>query len=142
MQTVVSTQMEVRWGECDAAGIVYHPVYIDWFSVARMNYLKENGVPYMKQFHDSGIVLVVLEANCKYVKTLRAEDVVRVDARLSALSRTRMRLEYAVFDAQNNLCAQGTTDHAYVDMETQKAVNVAKRTPALWNNLQRLSIEA
>lgn len=138
MPEKVRTEFEVRWGECDAAGIVYHPVYIDWFSVARMNFMKENGVSYMTSFHDRNIVLVVLEAKGRYLKTLRAEDKAYVDAKLVERSRTRLKMEYEVYNEQGELCTVGYTEHAFVDMSTNKAVNLAKRAPELWDLVQGL----
>jgi len=134
MPEVVRTELEVRWGECDAAGIVYHPNYIDWFSIARMHFLGENGVSYMKAFQDKGIVLVVLDVGCRFKKTLRAEDRVIVEARLALLTKTRLRMVYQVIDENGTLCAEGYTEHAYVDVHN-KAVNIAKREPALWAQL-------
>jgi acyl-CoA thioester hydrolase len=141
MKEIVTTEFEVRWGECDAAGIVYHPNYIDWFSVARMRFLKENGISYMQSFHDNGIVLVVIDVQCRYRKALRAEDIAYVQARLKALTRTRIALGYEVLNDQGELCAEGTTEHAYVDMATNKAVNIAKRSPELWSLLQKLLVQ-
>lgn len=139
MFDVVSTELEVRWGECDPAGIVYHPAYIDWFSVARMHFLRENGVSYMETFHDSGIVLVVLEVQGKFHRTVRAEDVVRIDARVLHCSKTRIGLGYRVYKESGELCAEGRTEHAYVDQE-KRAVNVAKKAPHLWNLLSSLLV--
>lgn len=140
MEPVVTTTLEVRWGECDPAGIVYHPAYIDWFSVARMRFLKANGVSYMAEFHDRGIVLVVLEAQCRYVKTLRAEDEVSIEARLAARSRARIALEYEVKNHLGELCARGHTEHAFVDMATDRAVNLARKAPQLWELLNSLPL--
>ncbi|QQE77629.1 thioesterase family protein [Alicyclobacillus sp. SO9] len=135
MKKVVTTDFEVRWGECDPAGIVYHPVYIDWFSVARMHFLKENGISYMESFHDNGIVLVVLGVQSRYFKTLRAEDQVKVEARMEKLTRTRIEMAYRVVNAAGELCTEGKTEHAYVD-ERNRAVNVAKKLPEVWNLMQ------
>lgn len=140
MQEVVQTKLEVRWGECDAAGIVYHPVYIDWFSVARMHWLKANGVNYMESFHDNGVVLVVLGVQSRYLKTLRAEDLVIVEARLVKLTRTRIEMAYRVLNEQGELCTEGMTEHAYVD-EHNRAINVAKKSPALWGLIAPLSVK-
>lgn len=134
------TELEVRWGECDPAGIVYHPAYIDWFSVARMHYLRNNGIIYMEVFHDNGIVLAVLEARCRYRKTLRAEDQVRIEAQLVKLTRTRIEMVYGVYNAAGDLCAEGETHHAYVDTNN-RAVNISKRSPQLWALLQRLPVD-
>ena len=139
MKEVVTTELEVRWGECDPAGIVYHPSYIDWFSVARMRFLYENDVPYMTMFHDNGVVLVVLEVQCRYVKTLRPEQRIAVTARVRRLSRTRMGLDYEVRDDKGDLCASGLTEHAFVDLDN-RPVNVAKRSPALWRRLQQVPV--
>ncbi len=135
MPGVVKLELEVRWGECDPAGIVYHPVYFDWFSVARMRFFRENEVPYMESFHDNGIVLVVLDVGCHYKKTLRAEDKVFIETTMAVLSRTRIRMQYRVLNEQHELCGEGFTEHAYVD-EQGKAVNLAKRTPELWDRLK------
>ncbi|MCL6454399.1 MAG: acyl-CoA thioesterase [Alicyclobacillus sp.] len=140
MAEVVTTQLEVRWGECDPAGIVYHPAYIDWFSVARMHFLRENGLPYMEAFHAAGIVLVVLEVTCKYRKVLKAEDTIRVEARLAERTRTRMALRYAVFGQDGELCAAGRTEHAFVDMNSNRACNLERKAPDLWQRMAELPL--
>lgn len=140
MEPMVATRLEVRWGECDPAGIVYHPAYIDWFSVARMRFLKENGVSYMEEFHDAGVVLVVLEATCRYMKTLRAEDDVVIKARLVERSRTRLALSYDVENAGGELCARGRTEHAFVDMSNNRAVNLQRKAAHLWTLLESLPL--
>lgn len=140
MQEVVTTELEVRWGECDPAGIVYHPAYIDWFSVARMHFLKDNGVSYMETFHDAGIVLVVLEVECKYKKTLRAEDQIVIEARLVLCTRTRLALQYQVKNADGDVCAEGRTEHAFVEMTSGRACSVEKKAPELWDLLLSLPV--
>lgn len=141
MKDVVITDLEVRWGECDAAGIVYHPNYIDWFSVARMHFLKENGISYMEEFQDKGIVLVVIDVKSQYKKTLRAEDYAHIHARVKLLTRTRIALFYEVYNDAGDLCAEGTTEHAYVDIQTNRAINIAKKNPEVWVALQKLQAE-
>ncbi|GMA56383.1 hypothetical protein GCM10025858_08860 [Alicyclobacillus sacchari] len=101
-------------GECDPAGIVYHPSFIDWFSIARMHFLSENGIRYMTDFHDAGITVVVTDVSCHYARALRAEDQVAVSARLLELSRTRLCFAYEVLTAEGELSAAGQTRHAFV----------------------------
>ncbi|MCL6637343.1 MAG: acyl-CoA thioesterase [Alicyclobacillus sp.] len=138
MDHAVTTPFEVRWGECDPAGIVYHPVYFDWFAVARMRFLREHGVSYMESLHDRGLVLVVIDVQCQYFKSLRAEDKAWVDASLHMLTKTRLAMQYVVRNERGEVCAQGRTEHAYVDIASQRAVNIAKRAPDVWEVLQKL----
>ncbi|SIT13731.1 acyl-CoA thioesterase [Alicyclobacillus vulcanalis] len=136
----VVTPLEVRWGECDPAGIVYHPSYIDWFSIARMHFLKENGIQYMSDFHDRGVTVVVTDVACHYRRALRAEDLAHVCAALVEMSRTRLAFRYDVTDAAGELCARGETRHAFVDRNTLRPVNLEKFAPALWARLKQLPI--
>lgn len=136
----VVTTLEVRWGECDPAGIVYHPSYIDWFSIARMHFLKENGIRYMADFHDRGVTVVVTDVACHYQKALRAEDTAHVTARLVEISRARLTFRYEVIDGSGDLCAQGETRHAFVDRDTLRPVNLAKFAPELWGRLADLPV--
>jgi acyl-CoA thioester hydrolase len=99
-----------------------------------MHFLRDNGIPYMQEFHDKGIVLVVLAVDCKYMKTLVAEDTIRVDARLQELGRTRAKFAYEVYNADGDLCAAGHTEHAFVDPD-KRPLNLAKHAPALWSKL-------
>ncbi|WP_206832212.1 acyl-CoA thioesterase [Alicyclobacillus fructus] len=136
----VVTTLEVRWGECDPAGIVYHPSYVDWFSIARMHFLKENGIHYMADFHDGGVTVVVTDVSCHYRKALRAEDIAHVSARLVELGRTRLVFRYEVTNERGDLCAWGETRHAFVDRDTLRPVNLAKFASGLWERLAQLPI--
>ncbi|AEJ44210.1 acyl-CoA thioesterase [Alicyclobacillus acidocaldarius] len=136
----VVTTLEVRWGECDPAGIVYHPSYIDWFSIARMHFLKENGIHYMNDFHDRGVTVVVTDVACHYQKALRAEDTAHVTARLVEMSRARLAFRYEVTDGAGDLCAWGETRHAFVDRDTLRPVNLAKFAPELWGRVADLPV--
>ncbi|EPZ53090.1 acyl-CoA thioesterase [Alicyclobacillus acidoterrestris] len=140
MATTVETKLEVRWGECDPAGIVYHPAYIDWFSVARMHFLSAYGVHYMETFHGGDIQVVVTDVACQYMKALRAQQEITVVAQLDELSRVRMRFSYQVFDASGALCAKGHTRHAFVEDGSIRPVNVQRVAPAVWQKLLALPV--
>ncbi|KRW92845.1 thioesterase [Alicyclobacillus tengchongensis] len=138
----VTTALEVRWGECDPAGIVYHPSFIDWFSIARMHFLSANGIRYMTDFHDAGITVVVTDVSCHYARALRAEDQIEVSARLLELSRTRLCFAYEVLTADGELSAAGQTKHAFVANGSMRPVNLARVAPQLWNRLAQLPTSA
>lgn len=137
MPATSTVEFEVRWGECDPAGIVYHPNYLDWFSVTRMHLFRNHGAPYMTSFHDNGVVLVALGVECEFRKVVRAEELVRVTAELLDLTRTRMSIHYRVINDSGEVVATGRTRHAFVDTR-QRPINVAKRSPELWAILARM----
>ncbi|WAH38335.1 acyl-CoA thioesterase [Alicyclobacillus dauci] len=140
MIEAVETRLEVRWGECDPAGIVYHPAYIDWFSVARMHFLSENGIQYMDTFHVAKIHLLVTDVACKYIKALRAEDQITVVARLVERSRARLMFVYDVLNDAGEVCATGHTRHAFVQDGSNKPVNLEKAAAELWAHVSALPV--
>jgi acyl-CoA thioester hydrolase len=60
---VCEQEREVRWGDCDAAGIVYYARYFDWFTDGRIALLKQIALPYQQFFHEQGITVVAVEAS-------------------------------------------------------------------------------
>jgi len=133
---IVSRQeMEVRWGDCDAAGIVYYAKFFDWFSDGRVGLLKQVGLPYHANFHEQGIVMVAIEAHCRYRKSMRPEERFVLETRLAELSRSRMTFTYVITrQGDGAVVAEGKTAHAYVD-SAGKPFDCQKRYPALWDRL-------
>ncbi|MDD4767988.1 MAG: thioesterase family protein [Desulfotomaculaceae bacterium] len=129
-------ELEVRWGDCDAAGIVYYAKYFDLFTDGRVALLKKINIPYQKFFHSQGIVVVVVEATCRYRKSLQPEERYFLKTTLSRLSRSRMIFDYVITSAENEqLAAEGRTVHAFVD-DTGKPFDIKKKYPQLWSQLQ------
>ena len=129
-------ELEVRWGDCDAAGIVYYAKYFDLFTDGRVALLKKINIPYQKFFHDQGIVVVAVEATCRYRKSLLPEERYFLSTKLSRLSRSRMVFDYVITSAENEqLVAEGRTVHAFVD-STGKPFDIKKKHPGLWSQLQ------
>jgi len=131
-------ELEVRWGDCDAAGIVYHVKYFDWFTDGRVALFKEMNMSYQKFFHQQGIVLVAVEASCRYRKSLYPEEKYILDTAFSHLSRTRMIFDYVITRFEDEtVVAEGRTVHAYVDVKG-KPFDIKKRHPDLWLKLSGL----
>ncbi|MFX4262749.1 acyl-CoA thioesterase [Pelotomaculum propionicicum] len=129
-------ELEVRWGDCDAAGIVYYAKYFDLFTDGRVALLKKINIPYQSFFHNRNIVVVAVEATCRYRKSLFPEERYFLSTTLSRLSRTRMVFDYTITSAENELLvAEGRTVHAFVD-STGKPFDIKKRHPELWSQLQ------
>lgn len=129
-------ELEVRWGDCDAAGIVYYAKYFDLFTDGRVALLKKINIPYQKFFHDQGIVVVAVEATCRYRKSLLPEERYYLKTTLSRLSRSRMVFDYVITSAENEqLAAEGRTVHAFVD-GAGKPFDIKKKHPELWSQLQ------
>jgi acyl-CoA thioester hydrolase len=95
-------------------GIVYHGHYIAWFEIGRTEYCRAAGVPY-RVLEDSGLFILVTRAECKYRRPARYDDEVRIVTGLSELASRGLAFIYEVFDAREQLLAEGATRHVFAD---------------------------
>lgn len=135
----VCLELGVRWGESDAAGIVYYAAMLDWFTEGRIHFLREKGLDYMGNFHENGIVTVVLDVHCRYHHALRPGEKIAVDTCLAEATPAKMTFAYRIIQLKGGiLAAQGETVHAYVD-RCGRAFNLKKRFPEIWAKLEKIT---
>lgn len=134
-------ELRVRYGETDRMGIAYYGVYLDWFTEGRTELMRQVGFPY-RELEEEGIFLPVVEARCRYFHSVTYDDSIRIQTWVSRLGRVRIDFQYRITQrvepsGEEILVAEGETRHAFVDADT-KPLDIRKRTPEGWENLQRL----
>jgi acyl-CoA thioester hydrolase len=105
--------VEVRYAETDAMGIVHHGNYVIWFELARTNLCRLTGKEYAAIERD-GHQLTVTRAALRYRRPARYGDTVRVSAWIDDLASRRVRFAYEVLRGDDVLCT-GTTEHIWID---------------------------
>jgi len=95
-------------------GVVYHSRYFEWFEAARTEMLRTIGLPYA-QLEKDGLSLPVVEAQCRFLKSVLYDEVTQIETRLVEVSRSKIRLAYKVLGNDNtDLRAEGYTIHCYM----------------------------
>lgn len=92
-------EVEIEWGDCDAAGIVFYPRYFAMFD-ASTAYLLEKAlgmkkIAWTKKFDIVGIPMV--DTGAKFIIPSRYGDVIEIETRASALRRSSFDIEHKVF---------------------------------------------
>jgi acyl-CoA thioester hydrolase len=129
---VVETSLRVRYAETDRMGVVYHGHYIVWFEIGRTEYCRAAGMPY-RVMEDSGLLILVTGVECKYRRSARYDDAVRVKSRMTELGSRGLSFRYEVVDEEGRLLAEGTTRHVFADVSGKP-----RRAPAgIVETLQR-----
>lgn len=77
---VLATQL--RWGECDPAGIIFYPTYFQWFDAATWNMFAEVGYTARRMKLESRAMPLV-GANCEFRNPAHQEDRCEVRSRVS-----------------------------------------------------------
>lgn len=96
-------------------GIVYHGHYIVWFEMGRTEYCRAAGVPYRK-LEDAGLLILVTGVECRYRRSARYDDPVRIRAWLTELGGRGLAFGYQVLDVEGTLLAEGATRHVFADV--------------------------
>ncbi|MGB2951784.1 MAG: thioesterase family protein [Gaiellaceae bacterium] len=117
-----STEVTVRFAETDAQGVAHHAAFLNWFEVARIEYLRRfrGGYPSLRE---EGIEALTLEAHVRYLAPARFDDRLVLQTRCGELRGARFRFEYAVQRAEEKI-ADGWTAHACVDAKTLRPLRV------------------
>ncbi len=113
------TLIRVRYGETDQMGYVYYGNYAQFYEVGRVEMLRSLGLSY-KSFEQDGIMMPVLELNCRYLRPARYDDLIRVVTTLKEIPRMRIRFEYELYDADDTLLNTGATVLVFVNMKSLK----------------------
>jgi acyl-CoA thioester hydrolase len=119
--------IRVRFGETDLMGIVHHGTYISYFEVGRVEYMRRRGLNYTS-WTEMGFHLPVVEAYVRYRRSVRFDELVVIETRLTELARVRVRFAYRLLRPSNNgveeVLAEGYTVLACVGRD-----HVPRRLP-------------
>src|SRR5947209_20243834 len=80
LETVTDTankqevSFRVRYAETDQMGVVYHANYLDWMEIGRVELVRSRGFNYKDLEQREGLLLAVVEANCRYLRPTRYDQ--------------------------------------------------------------------
>jgi acyl-CoA thioester hydrolase len=117
-----TTRVRVRYAETDAAGGVYHGVYLTYFEVARVEALRDLGVP-VAEFEARGVFMPVVEARVTYLQPAHLDDLLDVAVVLHRVGPASFSFDYEVL-RDGLLLATGMTRMAVIDRETGRAIQL------------------
>ena len=91
--------VEIEWGDCDAAGIVFYPRYFAMFD-ASTAYLFEAAlgmkkIAWVKAFDIVGIPMV--DTGAKFIIPARYGDVITIESRATDIRRSSFDVAHTVF---------------------------------------------
>jgi acyl-CoA thioester hydrolase len=106
------TTVRVRYAETDQMGVVYHANYFIWFEVGRVELMRALGVEYKKMEKEDDCHIVVADARCRYERSARYDEVLRIRTRISESRNRIVKFAYEVFrDSDGKALASGETTH-------------------------------
>ena len=90
--------LRIEWGDCDAAGIVYFPRYVEYFDACTVHMFEAAGFPkpeMLKRFEAAGYPMVDLQMKFLIPSTF-GDDVV-VDSQITDFKRSSFKVHHRLF---------------------------------------------
>ena len=124
----------VAFRDLDGMRSTYHPVYIEWFDLARTKLLKEAGVQFHK-WETGGIVFPVVALHCEYKEGTSFEDELRVTAMVREVRGKVLTVDYEIRNLKTDrITTTGYTTIVFCD-ENGKSFKLEEKYPELYESL-------
>lgn len=131
------TEVTVRYAETDCMGVVHHAVYPIWFEIARTDYIKAAGMSYA-DMERGGVMLPVTGISCRYRLPAKYDDVLTITAKITRFTPARIEFSYTVTKkGEDDILAEGTSSHGFVDAKTFRPLNLKKAMPELFAKMEQ-----
>jgi YbgC/YbaW family acyl-CoA thioester hydrolase len=91
-----SIEERVRWGDVDAARIIFYGSYIRFFEIAETELFRAAGMSYGKIFDELDIWLPRVHLECDFRRVSQLDDLLNVTVYVGKLGRTSLRLDFEV----------------------------------------------
>jgi YbgC/YbaW family acyl-CoA thioester hydrolase len=91
-----SIEDRVRWGDVDAAGIIFYGAYIRFFEIAETELFRAVGLPHSVMFDELDVWLPRVHLECDFHHVARLDDLLEVSVFVGRFGNKSMRLDFEV----------------------------------------------
>jgi 4-hydroxybenzoyl-CoA thioesterase len=121
----LSVRVQVGWGDCDPAGIVFYPRFYAWMDTVSHVLAREMGVAREAMLPPSAELLgfPVVGTQAQYLTPARMDDVLEVRAWVARVGRTSLSLRHEILrieeDGSETPVARGREDRVFISNSPQ-----------------------
>jgi 4-hydroxybenzoyl-CoA thioesterase len=120
--------VDVGWGHCDPAGIVYFPRFFEMFHAAMESWFGNAlGLPYQEVIVGRKLGFPSVHTEADFVHPTRFGERIAVELRVAKLGRSSIALAYRVRGPDGELRATGRTVCAVMDLDPDSATHRRSR---------------
>jgi 4-hydroxybenzoyl-CoA thioesterase len=116
----LSVRVQVGWGDCDPAGIVFYPRFYAWMDTVSHVLAREMGIPREAMIQPSSEMLgfPVVGAQAQFLTPARMDDVLEVRTWVARIGRTSLSLRHEIVrletDGELTPIANGREDRVFI----------------------------
>lgn len=115
----LSVRVQVGWGDCDPAGIVFYPRFYAWMDTVSHVLAREMGIPRESMIPPGSDMygFPVVSTQAQYVSPARMDDVLEVRTWVARVGRSSLSLRHEIVriepDGAETPIAQGREDRVF-----------------------------
>ncbi len=115
MSKVVVYEVEVMFGDCDPAGIVFYPNFSKWMDASSLNFFRQCGVPPWRELlRTRGIVgTPLVEVQVRFIRPASYGDRLQVHTHVAEW-RNKVFVHHHSIKRGDDLICHGTETRAFV----------------------------
>ncbi|MFY7811226.1 MAG: acyl-CoA thioesterase, partial [Flavobacterium sp.] len=114
-------ETRVRYAETDKMGVVYHANYLIYLEIARVEWLRNQGINY-KDLEDEGIALPVVNINIDYKKSAKYDDLLTVVTSLIYYKGVKVIFESKIYNQDQKLLTEARVTLVFVNIKTGRPI--------------------
>jgi 4-hydroxybenzoyl-CoA thioesterase len=140
----LSLRVQVSWGDCDPAGIVFYPRFYAWMDSVSHVLAREMGVPREAMLPPGPEMLgfPVVGTRAQYVSPARIDDLLEVRTWVAHVGRSSLSLRHEIVrledDGSETPIARGREDRVFIS-QTHTGLRSRELTPRMRETLARFA---
>ena len=107
-------------------GFAHHSHYLNYFEMARIEWLNSIGFSYA-ELEQSGVVMPVVSTNINFKSPAFFDDPLRIKLTIEKIPRASIKIDYIIVDESEKEIANGSTTLAFLNRETNRPIRCPQR---------------
>jgi len=136
-------RVQVGWGDCDPAGIVFYPRFYAWMDMVSHVLAREMGIPREAMIPPGTQMLgfPVVGTQAQFLQPARMDDLLEVRTWVARVGRSSLSLRHEIVrlnpDGSEDLVARGREDRVFIGRDRHGALKSRELTPPMRAALER-----
>ena len=110
-----TSDVRVRFTECDPLGIVWHGNYIQYFEDGREAFGRHHGIAYLDQ-KKYNFSTPIVKSSCEHKLPLRYGDVAQIKTTYVDSAAAKMVFKYEILNPEGKVVCTGETVQVFVEL--------------------------
>ncbi|MFK7812835.1 MAG: acyl-CoA thioesterase [Maribacter sp.] len=118
-----TSEVRVRFTECDPLGIVWHGNYIQYFEDGREAFGRHHGISYLDQ-EKHKFATPIVKSSCEHKLPLKYGDVAKIKTTYIDSAAAKMVFKYEIFNPDGKVVCTGETVQVFVELKGEMSLEI------------------